>query len=350
VKIKRGKNSNPIGKTLVKYLFYPKKCVEIAKNKIWVSNELSRVTLALIIIFVMFTSISKEFIGPFILPGILLLGAELGIIAIGEALLIISGEIDLSVASVYGWGVVICTLLTNRGLPFPLSALIAVAFGCLIGLLNGFITLRFKVPSLITTLASMWVLRGLLIGVFGGYFFSYKGGPSLLLGLLEGKIGFIPRLFFWLLGFGIIFNILLTRTKFGNWVFATGGDKDTAKALGVNTYRVKLTCFMISSGLAAFAGVAYLGRTKWFMARIGMSNLGYGLELEAIFVAIMGGTSFSGGVGNISAVCLAALAFSSFKSGLTLAGISGYWLDAFVAILLIVFCVLQRQGKGIEKF
>jgi len=131
-------------------------------------------------------------------------------------------------------------------------------------------------------------------------------------------------------------------------VFATGGDRDTARALGVNTYRVKLTCFMISSGLAAFAGVAYLGRTKWFMTRIGMSNLGYGLELEAICVAIMGGISFSGGVGNISAVCLAALAFSSFRSGLTLAGLSGYWLDAFVAILLIAFCVLQRQG--IKKF
>jgi len=103
-------------------------------------------------------------------------------------------------------------------------------------------------------------------------------------------------------------------------VFATGGDRDTARTIGVNTDRVKLTCFMIASGLAAFAGVAYLGRTKLFITRIGMSNIDYGLELEAICVAIMGGTSFFGGVGSIIAVCLAALAFSSFKSGLTLGG------------------------------
>lgn len=191
----------------------------------------------------------------------------------------------------------------------------------------------------------MWVLRGLLIGVFGGYFFSYKGGPSLLLGLLGGKIGFIPMLFLWFLGFGIIFSILLTQTKFGNWVFATGGDRDTARAIGVNTDRVKLTCFMIASGLAAFAGAAYLGRTRWFMTRIGMSNIDYGLELEAICVAVMGGTSFFGGVGSIIAVCLAALAFSSFKSGLTLGGVPGYWIDGFVVIVLIAFCILQKIKK-----
>lgn len=91
--------------------------------------------------------------------------------------------------------------------------------------------------------------------------------------------------------------------------------------------------------------VAYLGRTRLFMIRIGMSNIDYGLELEAICVAIMGGTSFFGGVGSIITVCLAALAFSSFKSGLTLGGVSGYWIDGFVAILLTVFCVLQRIKK-----
>ena len=76
-----------------------------------------------------------------------------------------------------------------------------------------------------------------------------------------------------------------------------------------------------------------------------MSRLGYGLEIEAICIAIMGGTSFSGGMGSIIGVSLAALAFSSFKSGLTLCGVSGYWIDGFVAILLIAFCILQRIKK-----
>ena len=325
---------------LLRYLIDVKERIGITKKEMWMRLE-TRVIIALIIIFAIFTFISKEFIGPRILPGILLLGAELGIIAMGEALLIISGEIDISVASVYGWGVLIGTQLTNMGLPFPISVLAALAFGCFAGFLNGFITLKFKIPSLITTLGSMWILRGLLIGLFGGHFFSYRGKESLLLNLLGGKIAFIPKLFFWFLGLGIIFSLLLTYTKFGNWVLATGGNKETARALGVNTNKIKLMCFMIASALAAFAGTAYLARTKWFMTRVGMSRLGYGLEIEAICVAVMGGTSFFGGIGSIIAVCLAALAFSSFKTGLILAGVSGYWVDGGVAILLIVFCILQ---------
>jgi len=323
-----------LGSVMVRYLTHFKTWGDVAKNRLWVHLEL-RVLIALLIIFGVFTSFSRQFLGPHILPGILLTGAELGIIAIGMSLLIISGEIDLSVASVYGWGVFLATVPTNMGLPFPLSVLIALAFGCFIGFLNGFITVRCKIPSFITTLGSMWILRGIEIGAFGKSFISYKGAPSLLLNSLEGRIWFIPRLFFWFLGLAAIFSIILTRTRFGNWVFDAGGDKETARALGVRVDRVKLACFMITSTLAAFAGVAYLGRTKWFMGRVGMTQLGYGLEIEAICIAIMGGTSFSGGVGSIPAVCLAALAFSSFRNGLILMGASGYWLDAFVAILLM---------------
>ena len=329
---------------MVKNLTFLKNWGSLAGKTLWAHLEL-RVLVALLIIFAVFTSFSRQFIGPHILPGILLNGAMLGIMGIGMSLLIISGEIDLSVASVYGWGVFLATIPTNMGLPFPLSVLIALAFGCFIGFLNGFITVKFKIPSFITTLASMWILRGIEVGIFGQSFFSYKGGPSLLLSSLSGKVGLIPKLFFWFLGLAIIFSIILTRTKFGNWVFAVGGDKETARALGVKADRVKIACFMITSTLAAFAGVSYLGTTKWFMSRVGMTQCGYGLELEAICIAIMGGASFAGGIGSIPATCLAALAFSSFKNGFILVGIPSYWLDAFVAVLLVTFVILHTVRK-----
>ena len=329
---------------MVRFLTYFQKWGGVARNTLWTRLEV-RVLVALLIIIGFFTSFYREFIGPHILPGILLTGSTLGIMAIGMSLLIISGEIDLSVASVYGWGVFLATIPTNMGLPFPLSVLIALAFGCLVGFLNGFITLKFKIPSFITTLASMWILRGIEIGIFGQGFFSYKAGPSLLLSSLSGKVGLVPKLFFWFLGLAVIFSIVLTRTKFGNWVFAVGGDKETARALGVRADRVKMACFMITSTLAAFAGVTYLGTMKWFMSRVGMTQSGYGLELETICVAIMGGTSFFGGVGSIPAVGLAALAFSSFKNGFILMGISSYWLDVFTAILLIIFVILHTVRK-----
>ncbi|MCX6089418.1 MAG: ABC transporter permease [Candidatus Atribacteria bacterium] len=304
------------------------------------------VLLALAVIFITFSLFSKDFLGPFIFPGILLLGSELAILAMGETFVIVSGEIDLSIASVYGWGAVIGTVLSNLGFPFPVSFLLAIGFGCLIGLGNGLLTVKFKIPALITTLGTMWILRGLLIGGFGGSFISYKGEKSFLLSALGGRIGYFPRLFFWFIGIALLFNYLLNHSKLGNWIQATGGSRETARALGVNVNRTKIICFMISSALAAFAGAVYIARTDWFMTRIGMSSMGYGMEIEAIAASVMGGTAFSGGVGSIVAVSLAAFAFSSFKSGLILAGASGYWIDAAVALLLIIFCLLQGMGRG----
>jgi len=304
------------------------------------------VIIALAIIFIFFSILSPNFLGPLILPGILLIGAELGILALGQTIVIISGEIDLSIASVYGWGAVLATVLSNHGFPYPLSLAIAVGFGCFIGYINGMITQKFKIPSLIATLGMMWILRGNLIGLFGGSFISYKGGESLLLRSLGGRVGYIPRLFFWFVGIALLLNYLLYHTRLGNWIFATGGNRETARALGVNTNRSKIASFVICSALAAFAGGAYIGRIDWFMTRIGMSSMGYGLEIEAIAASIMGGTAFTGGRGSIIAVSLAAFAFSSFKSGLILAGATGYWIDAAVAVLLIVFCLLQRIGRG----
>ncbi len=319
--------------------------IDFIKDRI-AFNPLYRVLLALIAIFAVFTLFSREFLSPMILPGILLLGAELAILSIGETFVIIAGEIDLSVASVYGWGALFALIPSNAGLPFPMSFLIALAFGCFVGFINWLITVRFRVPALITTLGSMWVFRGLLMGLFATTFLSFKGGESWLLKTFGGQVGIIPRLFFWFLFIAAVFYILLNYTKFGNWVYATGGQKETARALGVNTDKTKLACFMISSGLAAFSGAAYLGRMDWFLSRLGMSSMGFGLETEAIVASVMGGTAFTGGQGNLIAVALAAFALSSFRSGLILIGVSSYWIDGGLAVLLIIFCVIRSLGKA----
>ena len=310
------------------------------------SNPVYRVVIALVVIFAVFEGFSTEFLGFFIFPGILLLGAELALLTMGETFVIISGEIDLSVASVYGWGACLALIFANMGLPYELSILVALLFGCLVGFVNWLVTVRFRVPSLITTLGTMWLLRGLLMGMFSTTFLSYTGKPSLLMSWFGGQLAIFPRLFFWFVPLAVLFFVVLNRTKFGNWIFATGGNKEIARALGVNTNRTKLFTFMISSVLAAFAGAAYLGRMDWFLSRLGMSSMGFGLETEAIVASVMGGTVLTGGQGNLLAVCLAAFALSSFRSGLILVGVSSYWVDGMLAVLLIVFCILQGMGKA----
>jgi len=291
-----------------------------------------------LLFFIIFSNICTDFVSIDMFNIILLLGAELGIIAIGESLLIISGEIDLSVASVYVFSIFISLKLTNMGLPFPLSALIALAVGCFIGLLNGFITLRFKIPSFIVTLGGLLFWRALVAGITYGEPTYYEGGPSLLLGLLGGKIGFIPILFLCFLGFGIIFSILLTRTKFGNWVFATGGNRDTARALGVNTDRVKLTCFMIASGLAAFTGVSYIGHTNYLDPIIAT-----GIELEAIASAVMGGVLLTGGVGSILSATICAFLLKVIQVGIMTYGIPVVYYKVVVGALLVIATITNSQ-------
>ena len=208
------------------------------------------------------------------------------------------------------------------------------------------ITVKFRVTALITTLGTMWVFRGLLTGAFGTTFLSYHGAPSLLKQSFGGQVWILPGLFFWSVAIALAFFLVLNHSSFGNWVFATGGNKETARALGVNTNKTKLFSFMISGGLAALAGAAYLGRIDWFLSRLGMSSMGFGLETEAIVAAVMGGTALTGGRGSIFAVCLATLALSSFRSGLILAGVNGYWVDGTISVLLILFCILQGLGKA----
>ena len=318
----------------------------VKKKILWAIGHGEIVFLFLFLLFyVIFSNIATGFSSSGILHLILLVGAELGIITIGMSLLIISGEIDLSVASVFVFSTFITLTATNRGVPFALAALIALSCGCLIGLLNGCLTVKLRIPSFIVTLGGLLLWRAIVAGITSGEPTFYEREPSLFLSSLSGQVGLVPKLFFWFVGLAVIFSIVLTRTKFGNWVFAVGGDKETARALGVRADRVKIACFMITSTLAAFAGVTYLGTMKWFMSRVGMTQSGYGLELETICVAIMGGASFAGGVGSIPAACLAALAFSSFKNGFILMGISSYWLDVFAAILLITFVILHTVRK-----
>ncbi len=291
-----------------------------------------------LLFFIIFSNISAGFFSTRMLYVILLIGAELGIIAIGEALLITSGEIDLSVASVLVFSNFIALTLTNSGLPFPISVLIALAFGFLAGFLNGFITLRFKIPSFIVTLGGLLFWRAALAGLTYGEPTYYEEEPSFLFNLLGGKIGFVPRLFFWFLGFGVIFSILLTRTRFGNQVLATGGDKETARALGVNTDKIKLMCFMITSALAAFAGTAYLARSSYLDPIVAT-----GVELEAIASAVIGGTMLTGGIGSIPSVAICAFLLKEIQVGIGTYGIRVEYYNVVVGALVVVAAIINSQ-------
>jgi simple sugar transport system permease protein len=296
--------------------------------------------IGLIIISAVFALLSKEFLSLATFAAILTVTAEMGVVAVGTAFLIISGEFDLSVGSIFAVASMTLAILLNAGLPPLLTVLIAVALSTAMGYMNGFITLRTGIPSFITTLGMMMFWRGVLLAVTGGFTISYKGESVLINLLSERFLGDFTTAALWLVLITIIFEIILSGTRYGNWVYATGGNSAVARALGVNVDRVKLFNFMISGLLAGLGGCINFGRF-----RLVDPTLGMGMELETITAAVIGGTLLTGGYGSIVGAFIGAFLVGMVRTGLILAGAPAYWYRAFIGIVLVIAAIINIKIK-----
>jgi simple sugar transport system permease protein len=266
--------------------------------------------------------------------------SEVGIVTIGISFLMISGEFDLSVSGVYALSGYIFISLANQ--IFSLLALIlTLLLAAFVGLLNGLITRKGRIPSFITTLGMMLALKGLLLGITKGQSIVYRGdsfAPSILTQLLP--FDFRPE-HIWFLSLIVVFTFILRKTRYGNWTYATGGNEEFARTMGVNVERVKIINFIISATLAGFSGIIVITRFKTANVSFGM-----GLELEAISAAVIGGTFLQGGIGTIIGAGLGAALVATVRIGLVMSGAPGYWYQTFVGGILIAAAIInQRLSK-----
>lgn len=293
------------------------------------------VILAFSTIFVVFSLLAPKFVSLRNLTGVFTIVSELGIITIGVAFLMIAGEFDLSVGSVYALcGFLFVTLANSFN--SVLALIITLVVAACIGFLNGTITLRAGIPSFITTLGTMMFLRGLMLAVTGGRSVVYNGDlivPTMLTRFI-GR-GFRPS-HIWFLALALFFSFILTRTRYGNWVFATGGKKEVARAMGINVNRVKVVNFMISAVLAGLAGIIVINRFG-----VANASFGMGMELEAIASAVIGGTFLMGGYGTIIGAFFGAFLVGMMRTGLLMVGAPAYWYQAFVGAILIIAATIN---------
>ncbi|GAB4112201.1 MAG: ABC transporter permease [Candidatus Caldatribacteriota bacterium] len=300
------------------------------------------VILAFFVLFTIFSIFATQFLTLRNLTGILTIVSELGIMAIGVAFLMISGEFDLSVSSVYAISGFLFVTFANR-YNSPLAFIITLVIALFIGFCNGIITIRAHIPSFITTLGMQLLLRGSLLAITGGESVSYKSDtimPVLLTRFIG--YGFRPS-HIWFCLLTLIFSLLLTRTRYGNWVFATGGNKEVARAMGVKTTRVKMTNFMLSALLASLSGCIVISRFN-----LANASFGIGMELEAIASAVIGGTLLTGGYGTIIGVFFGAMITGMMRTGLVMMGAPAYWYQAFVGAILIVAAIINLKLSRIE--
>ena len=282
--------------------------------------------------------------------------AYLGIMSVGLLLVLISGNIDLSLGSTYGLSAVIAALTMLKFRNTFIALIVGLAVGALIGLINGVLTEKVKVPSFITTFGTLYVGRGLSLIITGGYpvtlftegvtqdthpFFHYIGR-----GLLFGQL---PMQFIIMLLTMIIGGFILHKTVFGLRIYSTGGNVNASYIAGINVNKTRIIAFVISGTLAALAGILSLS----FIGTI-MATAGDRMEFEAIAAVVIGGTTLTGGEGSILGILIGVIILGLIKNGLILMGVDPFW-QLFVIGLITIGAVAyasftwQRRQEGRVK-
>jgi simple sugar transport system permease protein len=267
---------------------------------------------------------------------LLSIGSEFSIVVLGVGLLMISGEFDLSIGSTLALCSFIFVVLFKAGVNPFISGLVALIGGAVAGLINGLITVKGRIPSFITTLGTMMLFRGLTLMISGGATRPSDTSSFLLFtSTFSGKIGnFFPVQAIWFVLFAVILGLVLYRHRFGNWIYATGDNREAARAMGINTDMVKTLCFIIVGVLAAFVAIMQIVRVGTFSSRAGD-----GWELKAVAAAVVGGTSLRGGIGSMTGIFLGALIITVIENALVLLRLPYEW-TYIVFGLVIIFSVL----------
>jgi simple sugar transport system permease protein len=304
----------------------------------------------LALMLVVFTAINPAFLSLTNVGNALTFTVELGFIALAMTLLMTAGEFDLSVGSVFGFAPVIMWTLFNTGtLPLAGAFVAAVGVALAIGWANGLLVTRLAIPSFLVTLGMLLVVRGTALWLTDGFpQRTWDAGEQWVASALVGSaclggegVGCTGGLrvymsLLWFVLLALLFHYVLTGTRFGNWIQATGGNPGAARNRGVPTSRVKVILFMVSAAMAALAGIISSVRVS-----AANPNSGAGYELEVIAMVVIGGTVLTGGRGTIWGTVLGVLILRLMRNGIVLIGVPGLAYNIFIGAIILGMMALH---------
>ncbi|WP_216671203.1 ABC transporter permease [Mangrovicoccus sp. HB161399] len=277
--------------------------------------------------------------------------APLGIMALGVGVLMIAGEFDLSVGSLYSFCAIVTATLTAQWggdgaegvawAPFAAAAA-GLAVGTAAGLLNGYVTLKFAIPSFITTLGAMLMWKGVTLFYHGATSLRFKPSEPFAT-LFGGSVGIVHASIIWFAIAAAIFWAMLHHHRIGNHFFAVGGNRQAAVAIGINPMKTKLIAFGLTGFMAAFAGI--IAGTRVSSIQPGG---GQGLELVAIAACVIGGHALMGGRGSILGIVLGTALMFTIQDVLLLMRAPGFYFEMFVGLLIVLAVIMnmaiRRRG------
>ncbi|MCM5558092.1 ABC transporter permease [Pleomorphomonas sp. JP5] len=261
---------------------------------------------------------------------------EVGIIAIAMTFVIITGGIDLSVGSILGLSAITLGVVWKTlGVPLPLAMVVAVLAGAVCGAVNGVIIIKSRMPPMIATLGTLALYRGLAEGISQAR--SVRGYPEWFFVLGQGEFFGVPTQL-WVFGLLVVVAaIILGYMTFGRVTYAVGANETAARFSGMNVDRAKLLIYTASGSMAALAAVIFVSRVSTTR-----SDMGMGIEMDAISAVVLGGTSIFGGRGTMIGTLLGILLIQTMKNGLTLAGVKGDGTIIVIGSILILTILISN--------
>jgi len=316
--------------------------------------------ILLVTMLIVFTAINPTFLSLNNISNALTFTVELGLIALAMTLLMTSGEFDLSVGSVFGFTpVVMWTLFNAYGVPLSVAFLMALCVATAIGAFSGVFVTRLKIPSFLVTLGMLLVVRGTALWLTDGFpQRTWDAGEQWVATVLVGDfcIGGEGRFcrgglriymsLIWFVLIALSLHFVLTKSRFGNWIQATGGNPGAARNRGVPINRVKMILFMLTACMAGLAGVISSIRVS-----AANPNSGMGYELEVIAMVVIGGTVLTGGRGTIIGTVLGVLILRLMRNGIVLIGVPGLAYNIFIGAIILGMMALhsaleRRHNEG----
>ncbi|MEW4414518.1 ABC transporter permease [Clostridium sp. AN503] len=288
------------------------------KNRLQISGDKLVLMAAIVVVFIMFTLLNKNFLTVTNIINILIAASLVGLVAIGHTYLIIAGQNDLSPGSLAAFSGVVAALLVSKGVPFGLAVILTICCGVAVGCFNAFMVNKIHLEAFIATLVTQSIVRGFAYIICGGKPVSISNKVFLVLG--KARIANIPLSVWIMLICIIVFGIILAKTKFGRSVYAIGGSIDAARLAGLNPKRIITTCYIMMGILCSIGGIIFAARMN-----SGQPAANVNLEFDAITAVILGGVSFAGGVGDMGGTILGIILIQAFNTGLTMVNVPSFW-------------------------
>lgn len=273
--------------------------------------------------------------------------ASLGIVAMPIGLLMISGELDISIGSIIPAGSMTIAIISGHfGMPILMGIVVTLLLGAVVGFINGVLVVRTAVPSFIVTLGTLFAVAGLTLGLSviltGTTSVSLKAGPTAkwLLGHFVGGIWQVT--IFWWIAASLIFGFFLHYSRFGNWIFAMGGDKVSARNAGIPTNKMTIFLFMCSGVSAAFVGMC-----QAILYNSAQVSSGQSYIFNSIIAVVVGGVLLTGGYGSIVGVLLGTITFAIVNQGIYYTDFDANWASLIIGVLLLLAVLMNNTFRQI---